>query len=88
MDPDFRLYSQTRFSKLKLKLRQNDNDTDVLRCALTGATVNLATERGILVVETSRKDGKDLDIQVRADQADCRGHRAWQAVFSRGDPYV
>jgi hypothetical protein len=62
LDPDFRLYSQTRFSKFKLKLRQNDDDSDVLRCVKTGATVNLTTDRGILVVETSRKDGKDLCI--------------------------
>jgi hypothetical protein len=54
------LYSQTRFSKFKLKLRQNDDDSDVLRCAKTGAT-----DRGILVVETSRNDGKDLSKYVQ-----------------------
>jgi hypothetical protein len=68
MDPDFRLYSQTRFSRFKLKLRQNDDDTDVLRCAMTGTTVNLTTERGILVVETSRKDEKDLSKYVQMKQ--------------------
>ena len=67
-DPDFRLYSQTRFSTMGLKLNQNDDDSDVLRCKHTGATVHLTTDRGILVVETSRKDGKDLSKYVQIKQ--------------------
>ena len=68
LDPDFRLYSQTRFSKFGLKLNQNDDDSDVLRCKHTGATVHLTTDRGILIVETSRKDGKDLSKYVQIKQ--------------------
>ena len=68
LDPDFRLYSQTRFSTRGLKLNQNDDDSDVLRCKYTGATVHLTTDRGILVVETSRKDGKDLSKYVQIQQ--------------------
>jgi hypothetical protein len=65
LGPDFRLYSQARFSKFGLKLNQNDDDSDVLRCKHTGATVHLTTDRGILAVETSRKDGKDLSKYVQ-----------------------
>jgi hypothetical protein len=32
LDPDFRLFSQTRFGKMGLKLRQHDDDTDWLHC--------------------------------------------------------
>jgi hypothetical protein len=92
LGPDFRLYSWTRFSTFKLKLRQNGDDTDVLRCAKTGATVNLTTGRGILGCRDEQKGWqRSMHIQVcviRADEADCRGHLAWQAVSSSGDPYV
>ena len=55
LDPDFRLFSQTRFSTRGLKLNQNDDDSDVLRCKYTGATVHLTTDRGILVYWLSRR---------------------------------
>jgi hypothetical protein len=67
LGPDFRLYSQTRFSKFKLELNQNVDDTDVLT-EVTRTAVNLTTDRGILVVETSRKDGKDLFKYVQIKQ--------------------
>ena len=40
----------------------------MLRCKYTGATVHLTTDRGILVVETSRKDGRDLSKYVQIKQ--------------------
>jgi hypothetical protein len=82
LGPDFRLYSQTRFSKFKLELNQNVDDTDVLTEVREDGSGCKPDHRSWNTCCRDEQKGWQRSIQVRADQADWRGNLAWQAVSS------